>query len=204
MGLRIFFTFAWVKRVWQIKSIRTVRTDGIGCSQSVYDPKMRLRIYFTSYLCQGGLTDHVHPYGPYRWNRPFSIRIRSENCMSLMGLRIYFTSYLSPGVSRVVDPYGRTDGIGRFQSVHDWKIASINGTFNISPFLPEWMGCHGLSIRTVCTDGIGRFQSVHDRKIASINGTYNIFSYWRQGIVSARNGRIVFSQIPFNSVLEYL
>ena len=26
-------------------SIRTVRTDGIGCSQSVYDPKMRLRIY---------------------------------------------------------------------------------------------------------------------------------------------------------------
>ena len=39
------------------------------------------------------------------------------------------------------------------------------------------MGCHGLSIRTVCTDGIGRFQSVHDRKIASTNGTYNIFHF---------------------------
>ena len=82
-----------VKGFLQIMSIRTVRTDRIGRFQSVYDPKMELRIYFTSYLCQGGLTDHVHPYGPYRWNRPFSIRIRSENCVSLMGLRIDFTSY---------------------------------------------------------------------------------------------------------------
>ena len=125
MGLnRMFFTFAWIKGVWQIMSIRTVRTDGIGCSQSVYDPKMGLRIYFTSYLCQGALTDHVHPYGPYRWNRPFSIRIRSENCMSLMVLRISSRLTWLKGLSRVVDPFGPYGWNRPFQSVHDTKMWS--------------------------------------------------------------------------------
>ena len=63
----------------------------------------------------------VDPYGPYGWNRSFSIRTRSENCMSLRGLRIFSRLYRCEG------GYGlaiRTDGIGRFQSVHDRKITS--------------------------------------------------------------------------------
>ena len=35
-----WFSFACDKGIWQIMSIRTVHTDGIGCSQSVHDPKI--------------------------------------------------------------------------------------------------------------------------------------------------------------------
>ena len=68
----------------------------------------------------------------------------------------------------------RTNGIGRFQIVHDPKIASHSWDLEYILFLTRVQGFHGLSIRTVRTDGTGRFQSVHDWKIASINGTYNI------------------------------
>ena len=61
----------------------------------------------------------------------------------------------------------RTDGIGRFKSVYDLKIASHQGDLEYIRHLTGVKGFHGLSIRTVCTDGIGRFQSVYDRKIAS-------------------------------------
>ena len=52
-----------------------------------------------------------------------------------------------------------TDGIGRFQSVNDRKIASINWTYKIFQFSLEARDCHGRLIRTVSSFGIGGFQS---------------------------------------------
>ena len=57
------------------------------------------------YRCEGGL-QVVDPYGSYGWNRSFSIRRRSENCISLRGLRKFFRRYRCEGGLRVVDPYG--------------------------------------------------------------------------------------------------
>ena len=65
----------------------------------------------------------VDPYGPYRWNRSFSIRTRSENCMSLRGRRIFSRLYRCEGGYGLSIRTARTYGIGRFQSVHDRKIA---------------------------------------------------------------------------------
>ena len=33
-----------------------------------------------------GVSQVVDQYGPYGWNRPFSIRSRSENCISIKGI----------------------------------------------------------------------------------------------------------------------
>ena len=65
---------------------------------------------------------------------------------------------------RVVDPYSSfrscSDGIGRFQFVHDLKIASHYGDLENISRLTGVKGCHWLSLRAVRTDGIERFQSV--------------------------------------------
>ena len=66
----------------------------------------------------------VDPYGPYRWNRSFLIRTRSENRISLRGLRIFSRLYRCEGGYGLSTRTVRTDGIGRFQSAHDRKIAS--------------------------------------------------------------------------------
>ena len=65
----------------------------------------------------------VNPYGPYGWNRSFSICTRSENCMSLRGLEIFSRLYRCEGGYGLSIRMVRTDGLGRFQSVHDRKIA---------------------------------------------------------------------------------
>ena len=70
-------------------SIPTDRTDGIGRFRFVDDQKncislRGLRKIFRRYRCEGGLRV-VDPYGSYGWNRSFSIRRRSENCISLRG-----------------------------------------------------------------------------------------------------------------------
>ena len=70
----------------------------------------------------------VDPYGPYRWNRSFSIRSRSENRISLRGLRIFSRLYRCEGGYGLSISTVRTDGIGCFQSVHDRKIASVRYT----------------------------------------------------------------------------
>ena len=69
----------------------------------------------------------VDPYGPYGWIRSFSIRTRSDNCISLRGLRIFSTLYRCEGGYGLSIRTVRTDGIGCFQSVHDRKIASYQG-----------------------------------------------------------------------------
>ena len=109
----------------------------------------------------------VDPYGPYGWNRSFSIRTRSENRISLRGLRIFSKLYRCGTWLRVVDPYGPY-GWNRSFSI---RLRSENcislRELRICSRLYRCGGGYGLSIRTVRTDGIGRFQSVHDRKIAS-------------------------------------
>ena len=102
----------------------------------------------------------VDPYCPYGWNRSFSVRTQSENCISLSGLRMFSRLYRCQGGYGLSIRMVRTDGLGRFQSVHDRKIASLTRLYRCE-------GGYGLSIRTIRTDGIGHFQSVHDRKIAS-------------------------------------
>ena len=72
-------------------SIRTDRTDGIGRFRSVDDRKIPshqgdLENFPRLYRCEREL-QVVDPYGSYGWNRFFSIRRRSENCISLRGLR---------------------------------------------------------------------------------------------------------------------
>ena len=56
-------------------SIRTVRTDGIGRFQSVYDPKIACHLWDLEYISRltrlKGLSRVVDPFGPYGWNRPF-------------------------------------------------------------------------------------------------------------------------------------
>ena len=59
------------------------------------------------YRCEGEYIRHltgvkgvswvVDPYNPYRWNEPFSICTRSENCISLRVLRVYFMFYRCEG-----------------------------------------------------------------------------------------------------------
>ena len=66
----------------------------------------------------------VDRYGPYGWKRSFSIRSRSENRISLRGLRIFPRLYRCGGGYGLSIRTVRTDGIGRFQSVHDRKITS--------------------------------------------------------------------------------
>ena len=44
------------------------------------------------------MTELVDPYGLYGWKGSFSIRIGSENCISLRGIRILFKLYQSQGV----------------------------------------------------------------------------------------------------------
>ena len=66
----------------------------------------------------------VDPYSPYGWNRSFSIRTRSENRISLRGLRIFSRLYRCEGGNGLSISTVRTDGIGRFQSKNNWKIAS--------------------------------------------------------------------------------
>ena len=57
-------------------SVRTVRTDGIGCSQSVYDPKIEWDLEYISHLaCVKGVlqmmsirtvcTDGIGRFNPY-------------------------------------------------------------------------------------------------------------------------------------------
>ena len=46
------------------------------------------------------MTQLVDPYGLYGWKGPFSIPIRSENCISLRGLRMEFKSCQSQGGER--------------------------------------------------------------------------------------------------------
>ena len=109
-------------------SIRTVRTDGRGRFQSVHDQKIASHEGDLECIRRltgvKGVSRVVDPYGPYRWNRPFSIRIRSENCISLSGLE--YISLLT-GVkwgSQVVDPYGPYKWNRAFSIRHDRKIAS--------------------------------------------------------------------------------
>ena len=109
----------------------------------------------------------VDPYGPYGWIRSFTIRTRSENCISLRVLGIFSTLYRCQGGYGLWIRTVRTDGLSRFQSVHDRKnIISLRG-LRIFSRLYRCEGGYGLPIRTVRTCGIVCFQSVHDWKIAS-------------------------------------
>ena len=108
-------------------SIRTICTDGIGRFQSVHDRKIASHLedleYFLGFTGVEGVRV-VDPYGPYGWNWSFSIRTRSENCISLRGLRIFSRLYRCGGGYGSSIRTVRTDRIGRFQSVHIRKIAS--------------------------------------------------------------------------------
>ena len=101
-------------------------SDGIGRFQFVHDLKIASHYGELENISRltGGVPLVVAPCGPYRWNRTFSIRARSENCILLGGLGKYFTSYQRQGEQGLSIRTVRTDGIERFQSVHDLKIAS--------------------------------------------------------------------------------
>ena len=61
-----------------------------------------------------GVSRVVDPYGPYGWKKPFSIRTRSENCMSLMGLRMLSHLTAVKGVHGLSIRTVRADGRSRF------------------------------------------------------------------------------------------
>ena len=70
-----------------------------------------------------GVSRVVDPYGPYRWNGPLSICSFGKLHLIKGTWNILEVVFL-PGFHGLSIRTVRTDGMGRFQSVNDRKIAS--------------------------------------------------------------------------------